>query len=163
MFTATLVCLGLSACIFAGLVCYRIISVMKAARVANSSRHLVSWDNVKTAVAGRYARYERKEGPWQRALRSWAGTLIICAGMCMVGVALEVQYNRPITVKNVVSGFVQQPRVSAQMCKPRMHQNQATTNRINYKSQQKSAQPAVQKTTQQRTSQTVSSDSKSTN
>jgi hypothetical protein len=118
MVTATFFCLGLAVCIFAGLVCYALAKSVKAASASQvnqvSPSEMASWNRLKPALVELHSRYETKETAKERALRSWAGTLVICAGLCMIGILLEARYNSFITVKNICSGLVGEQRVVPQ-------------------------------------------------
>ena len=114
MFTAALFFMGLAVCIFAGLVCYgtaRAIKVTQATQPSTDER--ATWNQIKAALIDLYSRYESRETAKQKALRSWAGTLTICAGLCMIGILLEVRYNELITPKSIIGGLVGGQRVSA--------------------------------------------------
>ena len=114
MFTATLFFMGLAVCIFAGLVCYataRAIKVTQATQPPAAER--ATWNQIKAALIDLYSRYESRENARQKALRSWAGTLTICAGLCMIGILLEVRYNELITPKSIIGGLVGGQHVSA--------------------------------------------------
>jgi hypothetical protein len=112
MVMATFFFLALSVCIFAGLVCYSLANSIKMARVAHmpASEH-ERWEQIKMAILDLHSRYESTESPKQKALRSWAGTLVICAGLCMIGILLEVRYNSFISPKTVISGWFQPTEV----------------------------------------------------
>lgn len=121
MFAATLFCLGVAISIFVGLVCYWLATFSKSARTETTTGETVAWNNIKTALIGLYSQYEKKETSKQRALRSWAGTMVICAGICMIGVLLEAKYNQLITVETIVAGFVPRQHVSEQACLPKTY------------------------------------------
>jgi hypothetical protein len=76
---------------------------------------------LKIAIMELYSRYESTETPRQKSLRSWTGTLAICAGLCMIGVVLEVRYNSMISARSIVSGLTGEQHVSPQQvqrCNP---------------------------------------------
>jgi hypothetical protein len=113
MFVATFFFLGLAVCIFAGLICFAL------ARTARQTVQLppnerAAWNRLKIAIMELYSRYESTETPRQKALRSWTGTLVICAGLCMIGIVLEVRYNMLISTRSVVSGLTGEQHVSPQ-------------------------------------------------
>lgn len=118
MVTATFFCLGLAVCVFAGLVCYASAKSVKAASASQvnqvSPSEMASWNRLKAALVELHSRYEVKETAKEKALRSWAGTLVICAGLCMIGILLEARYNSFITVKTICSGLVGEQRVVPQ-------------------------------------------------
>jgi hypothetical protein len=110
MFTATFFFLGLALCIFTGLVCFAMARSLRAASVANtiqpSPDEKAAWERLKKALMELHSRYEGVETSKEKVLRSWAGTLVICSGLCMIGVLLETRYDTFINVKSVVSGLV---------------------------------------------------------
>lgn len=116
MVTATFFFLGLSICIAAGLVCYVLAKFFwkpeptLSPEVTESEKAL--WLQLKAALMELYSRYELKESPKQKALRSWAGTLVICAGLCMIGILLEVEFNQRISMDQVFAGFLGPQHVS---------------------------------------------------
>jgi hypothetical protein len=127
MVAATFFFLGLSLCIFAGLVCWTMARSIKrtAKELKQANKPEIDekaiWLELKTALADLYSRYEMRESPKEKYLRSWTGTLIICAGLCMIGILLEVEYNSPITVDRIIAGFVGPQHVSVPTVKPRAH------------------------------------------
>jgi hypothetical protein len=110
MFTATFFFLGLAICIFAGLVCFAMSRSLKAANAAHtiqpSPDEKAAWERLKKALIELHTRYEGVETVREKTLRSWVGTLVICAGLCMIGILLETRYDMAINVKSVVSGLV---------------------------------------------------------
>jgi hypothetical protein len=110
MVTATFFFLGLAICIFAGLICFSMARSMQKARYAAQTNQpaideKAVWLQLKAALVDLYSRYEARESPRQKALRSWAGTLVICAGLCMIGILLEVEYNQFISIDQLLSSF----------------------------------------------------------
>jgi hypothetical protein len=110
MFTATFFFLALALCIFGGLVCFAMARSLRAASVANtvqpSPDEKAAWERLKKALVELHSRYEGLETPREKLLRSWAGTSLICSGLCMIGILLETRYDTFISVKSVVSGLV---------------------------------------------------------
>jgi hypothetical protein len=110
MFTATFFFLGLSVCILAGLVCFAMARALKtanaAAAIQPSADEKAAWERLKKALVELHSRYEGLETAKEKTLRSWAGTLVICSGLCMIGILLETRYDQLISVKSVVSGLV---------------------------------------------------------
>lgn len=107
--------LGLSACIVGGLVCFAMARTMKGTPVSQlSPEDRVAWHQIKIAMMDLYSKYEVKETPTQRSLRSWAGTLVICAGLCLIGVVMEVEFDQRITMENVFAGFLGPQKVCLQ-------------------------------------------------
>lgn len=130
MFTATLFFMGLAVCIFAGLVCYATARAIKVNQTQQPpADEKATWNQIKAALIDLYSRYESRETARQKALRSWAGTLTICAGLCMIGILLEVRYNEMISVRSVIGGLVGNQKVSApvmEISRPRVTPHPAT-------------------------------------
>jgi hypothetical protein len=116
MFTATFFFLGLATCILAGLVCFAMSRSLKTANAAHaiqpSPDEKAAWERLKKALVELHSRYEGIETSKEKTLRSWVGTLVICAGLCMIGILLEARFDGLISVKSVVSGMVGNQRVS---------------------------------------------------
>lgn len=120
MFSATFFFLGLAVCIFAGLICYAIASSIKATKPLESpANERAAWEQIKTALLELHSRYESTETPKQKALRSWAGTLLICAGLCMIGILMEVEYDRVISADSIFAGFLGESQIQqiVQQCR----------------------------------------------
>lgn len=117
MFVATFFFLGLAICIFAGLICYALARAAKQ-NVQLPPNERAAWNRLKVAIMELYSRYESTETPKQKALRSWAGTLTICAGLCMIGIVLEVRYNAMISTRTIVSGLTGERHVSPDQLQP---------------------------------------------
>ena len=106
MFYASLFFLGLSLCIFAGLLCFAMgRSVKRFPSTQPFPSEKAAWNQIKVAIMDLYMRFDHEDTPRQKALRSWTGTLVICAGLCMIGILLEVQYNQPITIDYIASCY----------------------------------------------------------
>ncbi|MFZ1933245.1 MAG: hypothetical protein WCB27_22115 [Thermoguttaceae bacterium] len=111
MFVATFFFLGLAVCIFAGLICFTLArSARQTVQLPPNER--AAWNRLKIAIMELYSRYESTETSKQKSLRSWAGTLVICAGLCMIGIVLEVRYNTMISARSIVSGLTGEHHVS---------------------------------------------------
>jgi hypothetical protein len=119
MVIATFFCLGLAVCIFAGLICFAMAKSAKTAMTVQlPPNERAAWNRLKIAIMELYSRYESTETTRQKSLRSWAGTLVICAGLCMIGIVLEVRYNNVISARSVVSGLTgEHPLAPEQMQK----------------------------------------------
>lgn len=134
MVVATFFFLGLAICTFAGLVCWTMARSIKKAqkRASHVDRpaidEKVMWLELKAALADLYSRYELRESPRQKSLRSWAGTLIICAGLCMIGILIEVEYGQTITIDRICAGFVGPQHVSVPIAAP--HASLASANHL---------------------------------
>jgi hypothetical protein len=150
MFAATMFFLGLAICIFGGLICFWMAKFSKSAKTADQTpNETAAWNQIKTALIGLYSQYENKETSRQKVLRSWAGTLVICAGICMIGVLLEVEYNQRISMDTIISGFVPQPRISAQSMMHMHHNKPMKTNTMPSKNNTNNNRPMPSRTTQQ--------------
>ena len=113
MFVATFFFLGLAVCIFAGLICFALARNAKQT-VQLPPNERAAWNRLKIAIMELYSRYESTETTKQKALRSWTGTLAICAGLCMIGVVLEVRYNEMVSARSIVAGLTGEQHVSPQ-------------------------------------------------
>lgn len=104
---------GLALCLFAGVVCLALAKSMKGTPHEHlSADDRLAWYQIKAAMRDLYSRYEIRETPLQHSLRSWAGTLVICAGLCLIGIVLEVEYDQRISVDNIFSGLTGEHPVS---------------------------------------------------
>lgn len=120
--------LGLAACIVGGLVC---ISMARSIKMAKKDALDVNrppidekalWLQLKGALIDLYNRYETQETRRQRALRSWAGTLVICAGLCAIGMVLELEYRQAISLDEIFSGMFGPQRVAVPLAHPHAQQ-----------------------------------------
>jgi hypothetical protein len=119
MYLATFFFLTLSICIFAGLICFSMARLFQKAKAEHvPADEKATWEELKTAIRELHSRYESTESPRQKALRSWAGTLVICAGLCMIGILLETQYNKLISPRSIISGLFEKPCVTQRMSHP---------------------------------------------
>jgi hypothetical protein len=118
MFVATFFFLALAVCIFAGLICFTLARSAKQ-NVQLPPNERAAWNRLKIAIMELYSRYESTETPKQKALRSWTGTLAICAGLCMIGIVMEVRYNTMITTRTVVSGLTGEQHISPEQVQGR--------------------------------------------
>jgi hypothetical protein len=119
MFTATFFFLGLAVCMLGGLVCYALARSLKATNTAHaiqpSPDERAAWERLKKALAELHSRYEGAETTKEKTLRSWVGTLVICAGLCMIGILMEARYDDMISAKSIVTGFVGKQHVTDQL------------------------------------------------
>jgi hypothetical protein len=119
MFTATFFFLGLAVCILAGLICFAMARSLKVTNTAHaiqpSPDERAAWERLKKALAELHSRYEGAETTKEKTLRSWVGTLVICAGLCMIGILMESRYDDMISAKSIVTGFVGKQHVSDQL------------------------------------------------
>jgi len=52
-----------------------------------------------------YERCKRKAFLRQKAMYSWARTMALCSVLCLIGVLLEAEFNQPITLHSILTGF----------------------------------------------------------
>jgi hypothetical protein len=52
-----------------------------------------------------YKACKRKASLKQQAMYSWARTMLLCSALCLIGVLLEAQFNQPITLHTILTGF----------------------------------------------------------
>jgi hypothetical protein len=52
-----------------------------------------------------YERCKKKAILKQKSLYSWARTMALCSALCLIGVLLEAEFNQPITLQTILSGF----------------------------------------------------------
>jgi hypothetical protein len=64
-----------------------------------------TWSEIKAAWTEWYKQCQKNEAPQGRALRMWAGTLALCAGVCLMSICIEVEANHPMSFHRVVAGF----------------------------------------------------------
>jgi hypothetical protein len=150
MFTATFFFLVLALCIFSGLVCFAMARSLRAASVANtvqpSPDEKAAWERLKKALVELHSRYEGLETPREKLLRSWAGTSLICSGLCMIGILLETRYDTFISVKSVVSGLVGGQKVAVPPPVQARHHDHHATPAKGTEHDAKPVQPESQKT-----------------
>jgi hypothetical protein len=129
MISATFFFLALAVCIFAGLICYSLARSIKTSKAPEMpANEKAAWEQIKNAMYELHSRYESTETPKQKALRSWAGTLIICSGLCMIGILMEVEFDRVISYDSVFSGFLGEGKIRQciDQCRKPVHHAVAT-------------------------------------
>jgi hypothetical protein len=82
--------------------------------------------DVKTIWLQWYERCKKKAVEKQKFLYSWSRTLIIAAGLCLIGVLLEAEFDQPITVQTVLAGFRRPAPASSTYRGPQLPQPQKT-------------------------------------
>ena len=74
-------------------------AVPKSAPVAKtpapSYRQNATWEEIKEAWTQAYTQNSKTESRRQKALRQWAGTLALCAGVCLLATCVEVMWSNP--------------------------------------------------------------------
>ena len=131
MFAATWYFLGLAGCLFAALLCFtrgkracRHVEVDLAdLRVASlclvTAGTQPTWQAIKTMWMKWYLHCQETAIRKQAALYSWSRTLALCAVLCLIGVLLEAEYDRPISVSEILAGIIQSRPVAASSQRPR--------------------------------------------
>jgi hypothetical protein len=119
MFAATFWFLGIAGLIVAASAC---LSTKRPSSAGNRDigwREPPTWDEkadwceIKKTWLEWYARRQEWEAPKQKAVLSWGRTLTLCAGLCMVGVFLEAEFDQPISIRQILDGFRRSPSVSS--------------------------------------------------
>jgi hypothetical protein len=118
MFAATWYFLGLAGCLFAALLCFtrgkqagRSVQVDLAdLRVASlclvSAGSKPTWHAIRTMWMKWYLQCQQTAIRKQKAMYSWSRTSALCAILCLVGVLLEAEYDKPISASTILSGFM---------------------------------------------------------
>lgn len=85
-----------------------------------------SWDEIKAAWIKWYAQVPEMGAPRQQSLLSWGRTLALCAGLCLLGILLEVEFGSPISVQNILAEYLPSysERAVSQPSPSRSHQGQ---------------------------------------
>jgi hypothetical protein len=116
-------CFGIAVCIVAGLICYSLAKTVKKGENESNEGAMppadanAAWMHLRAAMRDMCSQREYKETPLQKGLRSWAGTLVICAGLCTIGMVLELEYRQSISMDQVMSGLVGSQRVTVPIAK----------------------------------------------
>jgi hypothetical protein len=117
MFSATFYFLGAAAFILAASACLTMgrrmnhnvkvdISDLRAASLSVlTSGQNPSWDQIRSLWIKWYARCQEKAALKQKATYSWARTMALCAILCVIGVLLEGEFDEPISLSMIMSGF----------------------------------------------------------
>jgi hypothetical protein len=127
MFTATLYFLGMAGCLVAASVCLSIGRLLKVrSSVATEDENPAwygtrTWDEMKATFIVWYVRCQEREAANRKTILSWARTLLLCAGLCLIGVCLEVQFDQTITSSQIVAGLRQPHIVSTTSQPPQSH------------------------------------------
>jgi hypothetical protein len=123
MFVATFVFLGLAAIAAVALSC----SPRKRPAEADNPRvgqekkqegklawdANATWQDIKTAWLEQCVRREEGATPRHVIVSSWGRTFALCAALCLIGVVLETQYNRRLSIANIVNSLCHQRSASA--------------------------------------------------
>ncbi len=73
------------------------------------------WHNVRMMWLRWYERCQREAMLRQSAMYSWARTLALSAVLCLMGVLLEAEFDQPITLHTILTGF-RRPTPAAADC-----------------------------------------------
>jgi hypothetical protein len=65
----------------------------------------VKWTNLKAMWQRWYALCREKAIQKQKAMYSWSRTMALCSVLCLIGVLLEAEFDQPITMRTVLTGF----------------------------------------------------------
>lgn len=71
------------------------------------------WTNLKTMWIRWYSLCQEKAIRKQKSLYSSARTMALCSLLCLMGVLLEAEFDQPITLRTVLTGFRHQEPVAA--------------------------------------------------
>jgi hypothetical protein len=117
MFSATWYFWGLSGFLFTAIICLtrgkracRHVEV-DLADLRMASLCLVSagtkptWRAIRTMWMKWYLQCQDAAIRKQRVLYSWSRTLALCAVLCLIGVLLEAEFDRPISVSEILAGL----------------------------------------------------------
>jgi hypothetical protein len=113
MLTATFYFLGMAGFLVAASVCFsigRLLQVRSSIATEDESPGWYgtrTWDEVKATFTVWYARCQEREAANRRTILSWARTLTLCAGLCLLGVCLEVEFGQTVSVSQIVAGLRQ--------------------------------------------------------
>jgi hypothetical protein len=117
MFSATFYFLGLAGFIVAASACLSVgrragrRAQLDLADLHSASVSLVtlgrkpSWEELRSLWMVWYARCQESAVARQKAIYSWARTLALCAVLCIIGALLEGEFDEPISLSRVLSGF----------------------------------------------------------
>ena len=75
------------------------------------------WTNLKTMWRRWYALCQEKAIQKQKAMYSWSRTMALCSVLCLIGVLLEAEFNQPITIRTILTGFRHQEQAAAMLHK----------------------------------------------
>lgn len=65
-----------------------------------------TWRAIRTMWMKWYLQCQDAAVRRQKALYSWSRTLALCAVLCLIGVLLEAEYERPISVRELLAGLM---------------------------------------------------------
>jgi hypothetical protein len=111
MLTLALYFLGLAGFVVAASVCLSIGRLLKVhSSVATFDEDpawfgMTSWDEVKSTFIVWYVRCQAREFDNRRTILSWARTLLLCAGLCCIGVCLELEFDETVSLSQIIADF----------------------------------------------------------
>jgi len=95
------------------------------------------WRDMKAMWMQWYRRCQKNAILKQKAIYSWARTMALCALLCLVGVLLEAEFDQPITISNVLTGFRRPDPVASSVQTSQLHASQSTSTPATNRSPQK--------------------------
>jgi hypothetical protein len=117
MLTAALYCFGIAAFLVAASVCLSVGRLLKLNHLANLDKNpawdgKTKWEDMKAAFLVYYVRCQERESENRQRILSWARTLLFCAGLCLIGVCFQVEFNENASIPQIVA-HVKCPRATA--------------------------------------------------
>lgn len=117
MYAATFYFLGLAGCIVAAMAC--LTRGRRAGQhceldledLHSASMSLVmagtkpTWNEFRSLWMIWYAKCQQKAIVRQKAIYSWARTLSLCAVLCLIGVLLEIHFDKHLSLTEIISEF----------------------------------------------------------
>ncbi len=78
-----------------------------------------TWREIKAAYQDRDALADgNSKNPRQTAVPSWGRTFALCAGLCLVGVVLEAEYDKRISIAQIVDDLTRPYLASVSTSRP---------------------------------------------
>jgi hypothetical protein len=135
MLAVALFFLGLASCIVAASVC---LSIGRLMHVNNSITKgdtepawdkEKAWDEMKAAFFVWYVRYMNRESENRQKVLSWARTFLLCAGLCLIGVCVQVEMDEAASIPNIAAHIKQlrKPHAAATVAQPAQTMQQPAT------------------------------------
>ena len=75
-----------------------------------------------------YIHVKRKAFLKQKAMYSWARTMALCAGLCLLGIVLKVELDERMSASQITSGFTHQHPVATNSQTPQLKPSGSTSN-----------------------------------
>ncbi len=80
-----------------------------------------TWDEMKATFIVWYARCQEREAKNRKMILSWARTLLLCAGLCLIGLYLELQFDQTVSVSQIAASLRRPHMVSTTLQPPQSH------------------------------------------